>query len=862
MDRRIRLEAGEHRGAVRFLTALHVHLEEGKRSGWVTLSRVGTFSDPRYGEFSIYREMLLAMVENFKKRVYGQDIFIDVAHKPADGAAGKIVELALEGERLRGRVEWTDFGVEAIKSRGFAYLSIEYHENYTDNEQGAKHGPVLLGAGLTIRPVIKGLDPVTLSEDGPPTLLHPSLAKQLSEDIRIMWKEKLKQLREQLVSFKLAESVIDSLVTACEKALAAVTDESAAKALASAFETAGKQLAESIGNKPVPVQITMPAMNAGVSADDVKRILAESAAAEAVKTKQLAETLGAKKMLLADTINAATGIDEAMKKTLAEAVADLITGEWTDEQVRRLAASQLKQANELIAARQLAAMGWQGGPRPAGSPHIEVLHGNEIKELQETVDRRMGFERLSPSERFRNTGGVLNERNKKLADEVLAQFDAIHGRRLHAEHQQMKRDVLSLAAGTGTVSDIAIPAAFERTVIREALYDMVALQFMDVATDEFAAVVQIPYAFRDTTGAGRNATRVYEAQGIPRAGVRQTVEEFRPIPQKLSFLVSAEMQLLAANGKLNYDAWADNVRNTGRIVGEDTERVCFNEIVQASDETSVVALTNEALTAVNGTNRIFALTQFPVVRPRRVFDLKGAQQGTTVNPITVTYASVVRNEYDGSGTQAAGTYYVLDYNLGEIRFVSELGVLITPPNTTAITVSYSYSTNVRRWDSDLGALAVDAKYDELLYEYGLRKSIIEDQRFYKASMGLMSGTLMTGLERARQFAANFARAGTNLTTDGNLGVVKSVPNFKPYAPGLDLADQRIVIGQRYTSRLRMLKPWSMTEPQDARTAQGLFTAQREAYGTQWIMVGTPLLLKPAYSSIVIFSATGRVNRAN
>ncbi len=71
----IRLEAGDHQGAVRFLSD-RVQLAEGKRTIVATVTRTGRFSDPRYGEFEITRKMLLSMVRNF------------VAHRPDNGAAG------------------------------------------------------------------------------------------------------------------------------------------------------------------------------------------------------------------------------------------------------------------------------------------------------------------------------------------------------------------------------------------------------------------------------------------------------------------------------------------------------------------------------------------------------------------------------------------------------------------------------------------------------------------------------------------------------------------------------------------------------------------------------------------------------
>ena len=137
--------------------------QSGKKTSWVTVTRVGSFTDPRYGRFEITAPMLLSMVKNFEAGVVGQDVFLDVNHKPGDGSAAKILKLSVEGNRLRALVEWTDFGLKAVKERGFTYLSAEYHENWQDNEAGLFHGATLLGAGLTVRPVIKRLDPVTLS---------------------------------------------------------------------------------------------------------------------------------------------------------------------------------------------------------------------------------------------------------------------------------------------------------------------------------------------------------------------------------------------------------------------------------------------------------------------------------------------------------------------------------------------------------------------------------------------------------------------------------------------------------------------------------------------------------------------------
>lgn len=839
---------------VRFLSGLHVHLEEGKNSSWVTLTRTGKFSDPRYGTFEITREMLLSMVKNFEANVVGQEIFADVSHRPEMGSAGTFKTLKVEGDRLRALVEWTPYGIEAIQTKGYKYFSVEYHENWKDNEQNISHGCTLLGAGLTTRPVIKRLDPVVveLSEatGDTPIFLHPELQSQLLKEQSIMWKQKIEALQGRLGVLKLAEAVILSLVMAATKSLASVTDEAAGDAIIAAFDDSGKKLAQEIGDKNVQLSIQVPSLSGALTAEDVKKLMQEETAKQATEAKKLADQHQANIKLLADTIGAVQGFDEETKKQLAHAVQDLITPEMSAEQIKKLAENQIKHGAELQAARKLANLGFA---MPQGHVHIQVDSSNEIKALQEAADKRCKLLGRSDRERFSRTGGQLQEANKTLAESALAVFDNLHARRLHAEHKM-------LAAGDGIVSDVAVPAIFERTVLREALYNLVGLQFVDAGVETFSAQAQIPYSFRDTTAAGRSGTRTYEGQAIRRAGVRQTSETAYIIPQKLAFEVSDELRYLTSNGQLNWDVVAENAINATRIIAEDTEQLIFDEQLNASDQFATTAVTNEAVGTGNGTRTIYPVAQFPVVRPKRVYDLAGAQVGSTLYGITVTTNAVNRLEYDGTGTQAAGTYWIMNHNLGELTFVNELGVPTAVPNTHAIVASYTYTTNVSKFDTDQGSVATDIFWDNFLYRYSLRKNIIESDRYYSANFGLMSGTVMTQIEQARSFVSSFGREGSTLDTMGNLGTVKGVPNFKTTAPGLAMGDQRVIIGERNLTRYRVAKPWAMGEMQNQTDANGRFTGKKEAYGDQFIFLHTPTQLKAGLTSIVLYSATARVAR--
>lgn len=855
-----RIQLDEARtGSVRFLAGLHVSLEEGKSSSIITILRTGSFNHPIYGRFEVSKQLLEGMVRNFNARTYGQDIFIDVGHKPQEGAAGEIKKLFVEGNRLRALVEWTDYGIEAIKKRGFRYLSADYADNWKDNEAGDEHGPVLFGAGLVTRPHVKRMEPIQLAEsdDGVPTLLHPELSRTLLQEAQQKMNEYLKKLRAFLASKKLGEAAMQKLLNAFETSAKALGEdtESLEKLLAE-FQNAGEEIAKALADGhtgDLKIEIKTPQAGKTLSEDDIKRILVEQRAADAASAKQLEDKRTANVKIFTDAINGQEGFDDDLKKQLSEGCEDLITPEMTEDQVKKFAQHQVDIGNKMVASRKLAERGFHV-PGASGSMHISVDDSNAVKKLQETVDRRLGYLDMSDSKRFAATDGKLQDENKAFAEKVLAQYDADHAVELREESKR-------LSGGDGVVSDVAVPVSWERTVIREALYQMVGLQFVDVGTVLFGSSYSIPYSYRDTTGAGRNDTRVYEGGSIKRAGVIQTAETAYNLPQKISFEVSDELRYLTQAGHINYEAVAENTRNASRIVGEDSEQVIFNEVMRASDEYGAAAVVAEDLELqADDTKTIFVLAHFPVVHPRAVYDLQGNQVGSTTNPITVTYNATALAEYDGTGTQAAGTYYVLDYNQGEIYLVDESGSVQTPANGTAYTISYSYATNVYAFDTDLGTDEADVHWDGFLYRYNLRKAIIEDDRYHMANFGLMSGSVMAQVERAKQFGANSARPGTDLSMNGNLGRVKDVPNFKARAPGLWMGDQRVIIGERGQTRFRMAKPWQLGELENQKDSDGRFTGKKEAYGDQFIVCHTPTQLKRAYTSIVLYSATGRVAR--
>jgi hypothetical protein len=860
--RHIFLAEGDSPGLVRFLS-LPITLADGAKTSWVTVTRTGTFTDPRYGSFDITPAMLAQMVSNFESRVLGQDVFFDVAHKPSDGAACKVLRLAVDNGRLRALVEWTDFGIDAVKKRGFSYLSAEYHEDWRDNERGNPHGCVLLGAGLTTRPVVKHLDPVQLSHDGAAdpddtakTAIHPSLLKNLTEFDTM--NKHLQTLRLKLLALGLTEAQIKPILDAALKQLeAANADEAKCLALVDTFNAAGealhaqlKTLAAAGGAAPQVINLQV---GNGLDATAVQTEVARVLALQATAAAEASAALAGKVKLLSDTVGSATTLSDDVKAAMVAELQPLVTKELSDDQVKRLAEFAIGKFNQVSAAQQLATLGY----RPAsGSVHITVDSTNQVKALQEQVDRRLGIVGMPDAQRYARTGGMLLAANKGFAEKALAHFDTMHGARLANEHKM-------LAAGSGNSGDVGVPAIFERTVLREALYQMVGLAFVDVGTVDFAPVVQVPYSYRDTTAAGTSQARTYEGGSIPRAGIIQTFEEARPIPQKLAFKLTNEMRYLLGSGAIDFDPLAENTRNVIRIVGEDTDSVIQNEVLRSSDEALSATITDTLTAQVNGTNKIFVLTQFPVVRPRRVYDLKGVQQGSTLQGITVTLNATARTEYVSGTTLASGLYWVMDYNMGEIRFVNELGVLQTPTNGWVLTVAYTYTLNASKVNIDVQASpdTIGLVYDRVLNFIGARKVVVENDRYYTANLLLMSGAVDNALGQATTFTANGARPGSGLNADGSVGMVKGIPAFNTRAPGLNTGDVRIVVGERANTRFRMMRPFSMNNLEEARDNNGLFVGAKENYGEQFIVCHTPTQRKNANTSLVLYSATARVARA-
>lgn len=844
----------------RFLFVIgDIKLAEGQKKSIVTILKLGEFWDPRYEWVEVTQHHFSSFIKNFNNRVYNQDIPIDIAHMgdQGGGAAGWIRKLWQEGKRLRAEIEWTDLGVEAITKRGFIYLSADYREDFKNNETAISYGPTLLGAALTIRPVVKGLDPIMLSSaigeqlDGP-VLFHEKIIQQLTEERNMKKGEYLERLRKALSEVSgLPEGIRKQLSVNAETHL--ITGQESEEEIGGIIKDQ-VQLAENMAGE---MKRAAPASQQAkqLSEADIVSILEARDQKKLNEAKQLSEKKAGNVTLLEKTIKEAQGIEDDQKKTLSEALAPTITGFETEDQIKAIVGAQVKLAEGSVSAAKLAAMGF-----PING-QIRVAEGDGqrgVLQFSEHLDKVIDFEKMPPSKRFPQLGS-LRDYNKQLAEKLLKHYDEYYRQELSVEGIKARK---MLAGGVTGIADTALPYTVMRTVIREAIYDFVAANIVAIETENgsgIAPTVFIPFVKRQAGNPGLDRLTVFEGGAIPYAGLVQDFELAQTNPRKLATQFTNEVAFFTKASVINYDAVRDGFALLTRVMGEFSEYLLLTEMVMAADEFSVATVNAEDLGAqTNAANKTFQLAQWPLVRPRKVFDLKGTQVGNTVNPLTITFNAAALPEYDGTGTQANGNYYkVTNWTLGQFQIVNQAGVVQTPAGADTLTVTYSYTTNVLKFDKNLPANTKFRDHlNDLLDLFGRRSATLFQDRFATANFAYMSKVMNNMISEASMFESAKERPGQGLTNDGNLAEVKGIPCFGSAVPLPQLGDLRLIIGQRFTSTQKIVKPWSIDPVlKELVDGNGKFIGKKGTYGEQYDGLHTPSLLKGQYTEIVAYNST-------
>ena len=229
------------------------------------------------------------------------------------------------------------------------------------------------------------------------------------------------------------------------------------------------------------------------------------------------------------------------------------------------------------------------------------------------------------------------------------------------------------------------------------------------------------------------------------------------------------------------------------------------------------------------------------------------------NPITVKLKGAEVPMWAGGG-QPAGVYWrPVSFNLGTFQFVDEKGDPYIPTAGGVSTIGYSYATNVTKFDLDVPAgEKLDRHLNGLLRVIGARKSVLSGQRYVMPEFLLMSPTLNDTATNAEAFAASMRRDGSDTTMQGDLERIKGVPAFGTNQPGIDLGDERILMGPRNLLAYTVTKPFAVDgQPFEVVDAQGRALGKKQIYGEEYNAIHVPTPVRKYMTSVLVYSGAGR-----
>jgi hypothetical protein len=304
-----------------------------------------------------------------------------------------------------------------------------------------------------------------------------------------------------------------------------------------------------------------------------------------------------------------------------------------------------------------------------------------------------------------------------------------------------------------------------------------------------------------------------------------------------------------------------NLESNARYMRELIARRIANEMQRAADAYGAIVVAPESFTAqLNGANSIIKTVNYPIVRPHQDRNVRGGAIGNPENAITMVLNNVAVTAYNGTNTQAAGTYYrVINYNLGYVQLVNQLGVPVTPAtNANPNTIEYSRATNIVKVDLDIpGGSTKEKQLNKSLQAIGARKAMLSNDRFVTPDFQLMSPTLNDELTNAEQFVDSGKRVDATVSANGDLTTVKGLAAFGTNAPNIDLGDERIIIGQRGLLGYNIAKPFVFGLPFEAVGPNGKPIGKKIAYGEEYSAIKVPTPVRNRMTSVLVYSFTGR-----
>lgn len=135
---------------------------------WIQAYPFGEWADPTGNVHTITPEKCTLMLNNFKNNVRGHEIATDYDHRKdvskGNKASGWVRDMMLKDDGLWWLMEWTPTAKQEIQAGEWKYFSPEWVDEWEHPATHETHYQVVLGGGLTNRPLHKGRLPINASE--------------------------------------------------------------------------------------------------------------------------------------------------------------------------------------------------------------------------------------------------------------------------------------------------------------------------------------------------------------------------------------------------------------------------------------------------------------------------------------------------------------------------------------------------------------------------------------------------------------------------------------------------------------------------------------------------------------------------
>ena len=210
-------------------------LEEGATTIFIEVLRQGILRDR---DLEITGGMLQDMVRNFKENAYGTELQLDYGHDRGGEAAGWFQDLFVKETSLMAAIELTEPACDKIRKKLWKFVSSEIAWTYPHHETGDPVSNVLIGAGLTNIPALKGQKPIQLSEEENLLIHSTDMYKKYIADLKARPK-----LSEADIAFarNLAESLSADEQTAAKQEIDALDEKRKAQEKKDAEQLAQSQ---------------------------------------------------------------------------------------------------------------------------------------------------------------------------------------------------------------------------------------------------------------------------------------------------------------------------------------------------------------------------------------------------------------------------------------------------------------------------------------------------------------------------------------------------------------------------------------------------------------------------------------------